>query len=66
MLHYTNQEDWYVCVEHINAIRCNHDKGDSGDNGVWIYMVGDDQPIKVTETIGEVIKILCDTSTEQL
>ena len=26
LLHYTTKEDWWVCVEHINAIRCNHVK----------------------------------------
>ena len=63
-LHYTNKEDWYVCVEHINAIRNNHDKDDDGDNGVWIYLMGDSQPIKVTESIDEVIKIVCEASIE--
>lgn len=54
LLHYTSKEDWYVCVESISAIRCNHDKEDSNDNGVWIYLNGDSQPIKVTETFEEV------------
>ena len=26
LLHYTTKEDWWLCVEHINAIRNNHDK----------------------------------------
>ena len=57
-LHYTNKEDWHVCVEHINAIRNNHDKDDEGDNGVWIYLMSDNCPIKVTEPMDEVIRIL--------
>ena len=32
LLHYTTKEDWWVCVEHINAIRNNHDKEDSNDS----------------------------------
>lgn len=57
-LHHTSNEDWLVCVEHINAIRCNHDKANPEDNGVWIYLLGDTYPIKVTETINEVVDIL--------
>ena len=26
LLHYTTKEDWWVSVDHISAIRCNHDK----------------------------------------
>lgn len=54
--HYTSNEDWIICVEHINAIRHNHNKEYPGDNGVWIYLTGDSDPVKVTESIEEVIQ----------
>ena len=63
-LHSSYKEAWYVCVEHINAIRNYHDKYDDRENGVWIYLMGDSQPIKVTESIDEVIKIVCEASIE--
>ena len=58
LLHYTTKEDWWVSVEHINAIRCNHDKEDSNDNGTWVYLTADNLPIKVTEKPEEIFQIL--------
>ena len=58
LLHYTTKEDWWVCVEHINAIRNNHDKEDSNDNGTWVYMTSDNCPIKVMETPEEIFQII--------
>lgn len=63
LLHYTSKEDWYVCVENISAIRRNHDKEDSDDNGVWIYLNGDPTPIKVTETLEEVLERIKEITT---
>lgn len=58
LLHYTTKEDWWVCVEHINAIRNNHDKEGSNDNGTWVYMTSDNIPIKVMETPEEIFQII--------
>ena len=58
LLHYTTKEDWWVCVEHINAIRNNHDKEYSNDNGTWVYMTSDNCPIKVMETPEEIFQII--------
>ena len=58
LLHYTTKEDWWVCVEHINTIRNNHDKEDSNDNGTWVYMTADNIPIKVMETPEEIFQII--------
>lgn len=45
-------------MKHINAIRCNHDKEDFNDNGVWVYLIGDEQPVKVNETPEEIFNII--------
>ena len=58
LLHYTTKEDWWVSVDHISAIRCIHDKEDSNDNGVWVYLTGDNCPIKVMETPEEIFQII--------
>lgn len=58
LLHYTTKEDWWVCLENINAIRCNHDKEDPNDNGVWVYLTADNLPIKVNETPEEIFQII--------
>ena len=55
LLHSTTKEDWWVSVDHISAIRCNHDKE---DYGVWVYLTGDEQPIKVIETPEEIFNII--------
>lgn len=60
-LHYTTKEDWLVCVEHINAIRCNHDKEDPNDNGVWVYLISDNLPIKVNETMEEICSLIIES-----
>ena len=58
LLHYTTKEDWWVSVDHISAINCNHDKEYPDDNGVWVYLTGDNCPIKVTETPEEIFQII--------
>ena len=58
LLHYTTKEDWWVSVDHISTIRCNRDKEDSDDNGVWVYLTGDGQPIRVDETPEEIFNII--------
>ena len=58
LLHYTTNEDWWVSVDHISAIRCNHDKEDSNDNGVWVYLTGDGQPVMVNETPEEIFNLI--------
>ena len=58
LLHYTTKEDWWVSVDHISAIRCNHDKKVSNDNGTWVYMTSDNCPIKVMETPEEIFQII--------
>ena len=58
LLHYTSKEDWWVCVENINAIRNNHDKEDDKDNGTWVYLTADNTPIKVMETPEEIFQII--------
>lgn len=55
LLHSTSKEDWWVSVDHISAIRCNHDKEDPG---VLVYLTGDEQPIKVIETPEEIFNII--------
>lgn len=55
LLHSTSKEDWWVSVDHISAIRCNHDKEDPR---VWVYLTGDEQPIKVNETLEEIFNII--------
>lgn len=57
-LHYTSKEDWYVNVDAISAIRVNHDSEDKTGDGVWVYLKGDSQPIKVTETFDEILERL--------
>ena len=64
LLHSTTKEDWWVSVDHISAIRCNHDKEYSNykeysnDNGVWVYLTGDEEPVKVNETPEEIFNII--------
>ena len=58
LLHYTTKEDWWVSVDHISAIRCKHDKEDSNDNGVWVYLTGDEQPVTVNETPEEIFNLI--------
>ena len=55
LLHYTTKEDWWVSVDHISAIRCNHDKE---DYGVRVYLTGDEQPVMVNETPEEIFNII--------
>lgn len=65
-LHYTSKEDWWVCVENINAIRHNHDKEDPNDDGVWVYLVSDNLPIKVSESMEEIITLINSINQENL
>ena len=58
LLHNTTKEDWWVSVDHISAIRCDHDKEYSEDNGVWVYLTGDEQPVRVNETLEEIFNII--------
>ena len=58
LLHNSTTEDWWVSVDHISAIRCNHDKEDPYDNGVWVFLTGDEQPIRVKETPEEIFNII--------
>lgn len=58
LLHYTTKEDWWVCVEHISAIRNNHDNEDPNDNGTFVYLTSDNIPIKVMETPEEIFQII--------
>lgn len=57
-LHNGKTEDWHVCVEHISAIRVNHDKERDQDNGVWVYLTGDQVPVLVNETIEEIVALI--------
>lgn len=58
LLHSTTKEDWWVSVDHISAIRCNHDKEYSNDYGAWVYLTGDEQPVEVKETPEEIFNII--------
>ena len=57
-LHYSTTEDWNVAVDKINAIRHNHDKPETSENGTWVYLTGDSTPIKVMETPEEIRALL--------
>lgn len=57
LLHHTTKEDWWVSVDHISAIRCNHDKEDPY-YGVRVYLTGDEQPIIVNETPEEIFNLI--------
>ena len=55
LLHSTSNEDWWVSVDHISAIRCNHDKEDSC---VKVYLTGDEVPVMVKETSEEIFNLI--------
>ena len=55
LLHSTSKEDWWVSVDHISAIRCNHDKEDFS---VKVYLTGDEVPVMVKETSEEIFNLI--------
>lgn len=58
-----SKEAWYINLANISAIRHNHDKDDPGDNGIWIYLTGDQIPVKVKETMDEIAELMAKTVT---
>lgn len=57
-LHYAGRETWYVNVASISAVREISGESDPSDNGVWIYLKGDSQALKVSETVDEVFALI--------
>ena len=56
LLHNSTRGDWWVCVEHINALHVRHSEEKIKEHGTWVYMIADNTPIRVDETIDEILK----------
>ena len=60
-LHYANTDEWLVNIEHINCVREMKNQPDERDNGVWVYLIADNTPIKISETLDEVKELMSES-----
>lgn len=57
-LHYANTDEWLINIEHINCVREMKNQPDGRDNGTWVYLVADNTPLKVTETMEQIKELM--------